>query len=471
MKLAKMLDELGIPKLDEGFDEVYIEELMKGELPDEDIKQLIKMQFEPEGGDSMGSGGDGVPSSDFSDLLQAAAEDDGLKEPSSNETPEDTDLDEMRKFIESSGPAQPTSSSTDFGDLPDLDAELSAPKQTTPSAFPSAPSGFPDTPKQQTPSAFPSAPKQQTTSAFPTAPAGFPAAPKQQTPAGFPAAPKQQTPSAFPAAPKQQTPSAFPAAPSMSSSGAFPAAPKQQTPGGFPAAPKQQTPGGFPAAPSMGSSGVSSAAARPPAANDPAVVTQNVNALFAHYYPTQQPPEETKQYYIRKIVAGQMTIVQVEGEIRMALEKFSKATQAKAEPEPEPEKKKKNRTLFSIEETGQPMTKEEAQAFVDRAYIHFVGGVNKGDLARKPQLVKALVSGEYSKKIVCWTIQRSKEGQKYAETRKARKEKLLKYVQQAAKVVCPNNMPKAREVQIYVELVLDQQMSLDEVEEELKERA
>jgi len=438
---------LGIPKLDEGFDEVYIEELMKGELPDEDIKQLIKMQFEPEGGDSMGSGGDGVPSSDFSDLLQAAAEDDGLKEPSSNEAPADTDLDEMRKFIESSGPAQPTNASTDFGDLPDLDAELSAPKQTTPSAFPSAPSGFPDAPKQTTPSAFPSAPKQQTTSAFPTAPAGFPAAPKQQTPGAFPAAPKQQTP------------------------GAFPAAPKQQTPGAFPAAPRQQTPGAFPAAPSMGSSGVSSAAARPPAANDPAVVTQNVNALFAHYYPTQQPPEETKQYYIRKIVAGQMTIVQVEGEIRMALEKFSKATQAKAEPEPEPEKKKKNRTLFSIEETGQPMTKEEAQAFVDRAYIHFVGGVNKGDLARKPQLVKSLVSGEYSKKIVCWTIQRSKEGQKYAETRKARKEKLLKYVQQAAKVVCPNNMPKAREIQIYVELVLDQQMSLDEVEEELKERA
>jgi len=84
--------------------------------------------------------------------------------------------------------------------------------------------------------------------------------------------------------------------------------------------------------------------------------------------------------------------------------------------------------------------------------------------------VKALVSGEYSKKIVCWTVQRSKEGQKYAEQRKARKEKLLKYVQQASKVVCPKNMPTAREIQVYVELVLDQQMTLDEVEEELKER-
>jgi len=170
-----------------------------------------------------------------------------------------------------------------------------------------------------------------------------------------------------------------------------------------------------------------------------------------------------------------MTIDQVQDQIREALQRYKAQTQPAAAPVPTSPSKpatpaKPAKPRFTLEEDGRSLTKEEAQAFVDFLYIKYCGGVTKGDVARKPQLVRDLSNGQYSKKMVCWTIQRSKEALKYAEVKKAKRAKLVTYLTKAAKIVCPKNMPKAAELAALAEDVLDQQKTLDEVEAELAAR-
>jgi len=200
-----------------------------------------------------------------------------------------------------------------------------------------------------------------------------------------------------------------------------------------------------------------------------------VNKLFMHYYPGQAPPQETVQYYVQQVTSGAMTIDQVQDQIREALQRYKSAVQsspaaspAKAAAPPKPTVRKPR---YTLEDDGKSFTKDEAQAFVDWLYIKFCGGVNRGDVAMKPRIVRDLCSGQFSKKMACWTVQRSKEAIKYAEEKKAKRAKLINYVNKAAKIVCPKNMPKPNEVAMLVELVLDQEMTLDEVEADLAARA
>jgi len=202
-----------------------------------------------------------------------------------------------------------------------------------------------------------------------------------------------------------------------------------------------------------------------------------VNQLFMHYYPGQAPPQETVQYYVQQVTSGAMTIDQVQDQIRDALARYKSQVQSSpaASPAkaaaPAPKKPPVRKPRFSLEDDGKSFTKEEAQAFVDWLYIKFCGDVNRGDVAMKPRIVRDLCSGQYSKKMACWTVQRSKEAVKYAEVKKAKRAKLMTYVTKAAKIVCPKNMPKQAEMALLVELVLDQDMTLDEVEADLAARA
>jgi len=296
----------------------------------------------------------------------------------------------------------------------------------------------------------------------------FPAAPK----AGgdpFPSAPKAGGSNPFPAAPKAGGSNPFPAAPKAGGapSSVFPAAPQGSRPAPRAAAPAGASP--FPAAPGSG-------AAAAPRNPDTITASAQVNQLFQHYYPGQAPPQETVQYYVRQVTSGAMTIDQVQDQIREALQRY-KASQAAAAPakpaaaSPAKPAAAPAKPRFTLEDDGKSMTKDEAQAFVDWLYVKYCGGVNKGDVARKPQLVRDLARGQYSKKMVCWTIQRSKEALKYKEVKDAKRAKLIPYVNKAAKIVCPKNMPTAKEVAVLVEQVLDQEKTLDEVEAELAARA
>jgi len=201
-----------------------------------------------------------------------------------------------------------------------------------------------------------------------------------------------------------------------------------------------------------------------------------VNQLFMHYYPGQAPPQDTVQYYVQQVTSGAMTIDQVQDQIRDALARYKSSVQSSPSPAkgaaaPGPKKPPVRKPRYSLEDDGKSMTKEEAQAFVDWLYVKFCGDACKGDVAMKPRIVRDLCSGQYSKKMACWTVQRSKEAVKYAEVKKAKRAKLLNYVNNAAKIVCPKNMPKAAEVAMLVELVLDKEMTLDEVESDLAARA
>jgi len=209
---------------------------------------------------------------------------------------------------------------------------------------------------------------------------------------------------------------------------------------------------------------------------DTITASAQVNQLFMHYYPGQQPPADTVQYYVQQVTSGALTIDQVQDQIRDALQRYKSSVQAepapaKAAAAPAPAKPPVRKPRYTLEDDGKSMTKDEAQAFVDWLFIKYCGDVNRGDVAMKPRIVRDLCSGQYSKKMACWTVQRSKEAVKYAEVKKAKRTKLVNYVTKAAKIVCPKNMPKPQEIALLVELVLDQEMTLDDVESDLAARA
>jgi len=442
MKLQEILNELHITQLEEGFDAIYIEEIMKGELPIEDIKQLIAMQFPPGGAEEPGAGGDDAAAA-LLDLPDVPGGSSG-----GNDEIDSAAFEDIQKRLAGLDMAPGS------GAAPD-----EPPAEITPESLDML---LPDTPgnKSAKPASNP-----------------FPAAPKAGGNSPFPAAPKSNAPAAggnnpFPAAPRSSGPAA-------GGSNPFPAAPRSSGPaaGGnnpFPAAPRSSGPAAspFPAAP---------AARAAPKTPDIVTVSAQVNQLFMHYYPGQAPPAETVQYYVQQVTSGAMTIDQVQDQIREALARYKSAVQsspaaspAKAAPAgaaPAKQKPPVRKPRYSLEDDGRSFTKDEAQAFVDWLYIKFCGGVNKGDVAAKPRIVRDLCSGQYSKKMACWTVQRSKEAVKYAEVKKGKRTKIVNYITKAAKIVCPKNMPSSSEIALLAELVLDQEITLDDVESDLALRA
>jgi len=410
----------------------------------EDIKQLIAMQF-PAGGEG-GAGGDDADAA----LLDLPDVPGGAGAGGNDDEIDSAAFEDIQKRLAGLDVAP-------GDDAPQDNFEEITP-DTLDSLLPSTPGKSSGAAKPAGGSPFPAAPG---SGAKPAGGSPFPAAP------GSGAKPAGGSP--FPAAPgsgaKPAGGSPFPAAPG---SGAKPA-------GGspFPAAPGASRPAAspFPAAPGA------NAAPRKP---DTITASAQVNQLFMHYYPGQAPPPDTLKYYVDQVTSGALTIDQVQDQIREALQRYKAQTAAaaptaKAAPTPAaapaPAKPPVRKPRFTLQDDGKSFTKEEAQAFVDWLFIKFCGGPNKGDVAMKPRLVRDLCSGQYSKKMACWTVQRSKEAIKYAEEKKTKRAKLIAYANKAAKIVCPKNLPTAQEVAVLVELVLDQEMTLDELESDLAARA
>ena len=496
-QLEEILRELHITQLDEGFDEIYTDEIAKGELPLEDIKQLIAMQFPP----GAAAAETDAPTQEAAPAAPAAA-DEGFPDlpdvPGTTGAGAEEDIDEAA-FEEI--PKRLAGMQIGSGGSPGADAGAGA--GTAPGAGADAAPDYEHMTEESFDALFPSTPAAKGP-ARPAVSAGgsvFPAAPTSSTHSSssssnvFPAAPTTAASSRdpFPASPSSSSHGSsdvFPAAPTSSNKSVFPAAPQQppqpQQQHVFPAAPQpqpqQQAPASvFPAAPG-------SAGAR---GTDAATAAAQVNQLFEHYYPGQVPPAETVAYYVRQVAGGAMTIAQVQDEIRAALERYRCATQGQTQAAASPAKTTTTaaasrtassspskaaaaapaRPRYTLEDDGTPMTKEVAQGFVDWLYVRYCGGANRGDVARKPQLVRELVSGNYSKKMACWTVQRSKEAIRYAEVKKTKRAKLTDYIAKAARIVCPKHLPSQAEVAALVEQVLDQEKTLDEVEAELAARA
>ena len=505
-QLEDILRELHITKLDEGFDDIYIDEIVKGELPLDDIKQLIAMQFPP--------GGAAEDPAPDTPAAAAAAEDEGFPDlpdvPGSTgaaHTGADDDIDEAAfeeiqkrlAGINVAGAGSSSGAGAGAATAPAAGAGADASPDFDHMTEESFDALFPSTPSAKSTArpavssggnVFPAAPTSSHTSSnsvFPAAPKASPTPSSSSSSSVFPAAPK-----AAPApAPAGRNP--FPAAPSSSSSSpthssVFPAAPQAgpaRSSGVFPAAPQaqprpaaQQPPHAPAPAPASVFPAAPGSAARHP---DPATAAAQVQQLFQHYYPGQVPPAETVAYYVQQVAAGALTIEQVQDQIRAALQRYRSATQptspstasAAAAPAAPAARSpaKPARPRYTLEDDGTPMTKEYAQGFVDWLYVRYCGGVTRGDVARKPQLVRELVSGNYSRKMACWTVQRSKEAIKYAEVKKAKRAKLVDYLGKAAKIVCPKHMPTQAEIAALVEQILDQEKTLDEVEAELAARA
>ena len=225
----------------------------------------------------------------------------------------------------------------------------------------------------------------------------------------------------------------------------------------------------------------------------PDAATLQVGQLFHQYYPNSPAPPDTVKYFVDCVRDGRMSITEVENQIRMAIQQYNqqrvpspasirravlrepspprRATGSKYAHIPAPQLSIPSTKHPSIEESSErsPLAKELALAFLEQCQLKYCGDVPL-PAALKQGLLISLVKGELSRSEVAVQIRRSKEGLKHTQQLMEERRMIASYLNSAAKLLCPSNLPTSLEVAELARLVQDGTKKWEQALEEFDKR-